>query len=157
MKKQQYFGGLAALLLLATAAPLLAETNFAGQWKMNAARSNFGAIPPPASMERSVTQQGTAITLRTVQTTARGEMKSEYKFTTDGKEFTQQTRTGEVKGAARWQGDTLIVETRRSVQGAEITSTDRWSLSDGGKAMTVDVTMTTPQGSAQMSIVLDKQ
>lgn len=134
-----------------------AEVNFSGNWKMNAQTSDFGNLPAPTSLVRNVEHKEPTIRVQTAQVGARGEVKSEYAYTTDGKPFSQSGPTGEVKGTARWNGDTLVVQSWRQVQNIEIQQEDHWSLSKDGKVMKVATRITTPQGIVNITVNFDKQ
>jgi len=75
---------------------------------------------------------------------------------TDGTEFTNTVRGQEVKGTAKWDGNTLVVTQKLEIQGNVITFVQRWSLAEDGKSITQDVTITTPQGEVKTKTVLDK-
>jgi len=52
-----------AIAALASIALAVDKPNFSGDWKMNAAKSNFGAIPAPATYTRKVTHAEPSITI----------------------------------------------------------------------------------------------
>ncbi len=137
----------ALFCLLASA--LFAKQDLTGVWSMVAGKSDFGAMPVPSKIERTIAHKDPSILIKTVQAGQQGEITTEYKYTTDGQEFTQTTRFGE--------GDNLVVKTKRQVQGAEITSTETWSLAEGGKALTVSAQVTTPQGEFKYKIHFEKK
>lgn len=134
-----------------------ADVNFSGTWKMNAQASDFGNLPAPTSLTRTIDHSEPKIRVQTVQSGARGEVKSDYSYTTDGKPFTQSGSNGDVKGSARWNGDTLIVQSTRQVQTIEIRQEDHWTLSKDGKVLKVATRITTPQGIVNITVGFDKQ
>ncbi len=134
-----------------------ADVNFSGAWKMNPKTSDFGNLPAPTSLTRTIEHNEPKIRVQTLQTGARGEVKSEYAYTTDGKPFSQSGPNGEVKGSARWNGDTLIVQSTRQVQTVEIQQEDHWTLSKDGKLLKVATRLTTPQGLVNITVSFDKQ
>ena len=145
----------ASLFLLTSA--LFAKQDLTGVWNMVAEKSDFGAMPAPSKIERTIAHKDPSILIKTVQSGQNGEITTEYKYTTDGQEFTQTTRFGELKGTAAWEGEDLVVKTKRQVQGAEITTVERWSLGDGGKSLTVSAQINTPQGEFKYKIHFDKK
>ena len=145
----------AALLLAATA--LLAKQDLTGSWSMVADKSDFGQLPAPTSIERVIDHKDPEISVKTTQAGAQGEVKTDYHYTTDGKEFTQTTRFGELKGTANWEGEELVVKTKRQLQGGEISTVERWKLNDGGKALVVNSQITTPQGEFKYTIHFEKK
>ena len=83
------------------------KPNFSGEWKINVAKSNFGPLPPPTVMNRTITHTEPALTIVEEQQSAMGDQKTTRKYVTDGSEITfdvQGTVGGElrrVEGAPR--------------------------------------------------------
>lgn len=134
-----------------------AKPNFSGTWKLNAAKSNYGQLPTPEKLVRTITHEDPALKISTTQTTQQGEVTSELNYTTDGKSVTNKTPRGEVTGAAKWDGDVLTITSKRELQGMEINQHEQWTLSADGKVLTVNNKVGTPQGEFEIKIVLDKQ
>jgi hypothetical protein len=134
-----------------------ATPNFSGDWKFNAAKSNFGSFPAPQSMARKIAQAGAKLSMTTVQKGAQGEVTTELVYTTDGKEVSNKTKGGESKGSAQWIGDKLMIESSREVQGATLTQKDIWTLSPDGRTLTVDSHVALPNGEFDIKQVFDKQ
>lgn len=149
---------LAAILLfsLLSSGFLHAKPNFTGEWKMNAAKSDFGPMPAPQTFHRNVQHDDPKMSIKTEQKGERGEIKSDLSYTTDGKPFTNKGSFGEVTGTAKWDGDVLVVETKRTVQDIEIKQTDRWTLDDGGKSMKISTVINTPHGDFQVTVSFEK-
>jgi hypothetical protein len=146
---------LAALAGLATAAD---KPNFSGDWKFNAAKSNFGAIPAPTTYTRKVTHAEPSLTIEDTQTgSALGDQHDTRTYTTDGKEISYQANGADVKGAATWDGDALQINSKASVQGTDIVIKDIITLGDDGKTLTDAVHITSPQGELDLKVVFDKQ
>ncbi len=146
---------LAALASFASAAD---KPNFSGEWKLNAAKSNFGPLPAPATYTRKVTHAEPSITIEDTQTgTAAGDQHDTHTYTTDGKEISYQANGADVKSTITWDGDALLINSKASVQGTDILIKDKIALSDEGKTMTDSVHIGSPQGELDMSIVFEKQ
>jgi hypothetical protein len=137
----------AALLLtpLFLPASALAAPNLNGEWKLNVAKSQYGTMPPPVAVTRTIKQEGVSLSMSTFQKTAQREATSELKYTTDGKESVNKVTNGESKGSAFWAGDTLVIESSQQIQGAEIKSREIWTLSADGKTLTIATHLTLPQ------------
>ena len=146
-----------AALSLVIPAGAWAKPNFSGTWKLNSAKSDFGQMTGPEKMERTVTHEDPSLKYSTVQTGPQGEVTSQMAYTTDGKPATNQTPMGEVTGAATWDGDVLNIENKREFQGIQITQTERWSLSEDGKTLTIDSRVAMPRGHVEMKMVFEKQ
>jgi hypothetical protein len=146
---------LAALAGIALAAD---KPNFSGDWKMNAAKSNFGPVPAPATYTRKITQADPSITVEDTQTgTALGDQHDTRTYTTDGKEIAYQANGADIKSAATWDGNALMINSKASVQGMDILIKDTITLGDDGKTMTDAVHIGTAQGDLDLTVVFEKQ
>jgi hypothetical protein len=132
--------------------------NFSGDWKMNIAMSNFGSIPVPDVLTRTIRQNGVSLEISTRQKGASGDVTTELKYTTDGKVCSNKINGSESKGTAKWLGETLIIESTRQIQDVQITSKEVWALSNSGKALTINNHLSIPQqGEFDLKLVLEKQ
>jgi hypothetical protein len=132
--------------------------NFTGEWKLNASKSNFGPVPAPDLLTRTIKHNDPQLEIATYQKGARGESKSELKYTTDGKPAENKVQNLDSKGTARWEGDRLVIESWLEIQGSEIRGKEVWSLSDGGKTLTIHNHTSLPkQGDFDTTLVLEKQ
>ncbi len=150
----------AAAVLLAAAFGLAgaqAKPNFSGAWKLNAGRSDFGAMPAPDSRADKITHQEPDLTDSFTQSGQMGEVSAELKYSTDGKETTNTIRGIEIKSTAKWEGDDLVIAGKGSFNGADVTLNDRWSLSADGKTLTIQRHVNSPMGETDQKIVLEKQ
>jgi hypothetical protein len=148
-----------ATSLFLAASHAQAAANFSGEWKMNAAKSDFGpmAAQAPEVLTRSIKHNDPALEIATHQKGAAGEVNTQLKYTTDGKECINKLPNGDAKGTAKWKGENLVIESTRTAQGMEIKQADTWSLSEGGKVLTVMSHITVPQGEFDVKYVFDKQ
>src|SRR5262245_3960127 len=111
--------------VLFTSGLCLAKPNFTGEWKYVPAKSDYGRIPAPKEMTRSIKHDDPKLSLTTKQSGEKGELTTSYTYTTDGKESLNKTKFGDVTVVAKWEGDVLVVESTRQVQGGEAKQTDR--------------------------------
>ena len=149
---------LASLFALAALAVAADKPNLSGDWKMNAAKSDFGPIPAPMSFTRKVTHAEPSITFEDTQLgTAAGDQHDTRTYTTDGKQISYSANGADVKSGATWDGDALQVDSTASVQGMDIAIKDKITLSEGGKTMTDNIHIAAPQGELDFKIVFDKQ
>ena len=80
-------GGILAILIAAGGqAP--AKPNFTGDWKMNPAKSDFGMLPPPASIRRTITHTEPNLTIVEDQRSDMGDASTTRKYVTDGTPMT---------------------------------------------------------------------
>jgi hypothetical protein len=104
-------------------------------------------------MIRTIKHDDPALQISTHQKGAQGEVTTDLKYTTDGK----MAENKGSKGAAKWDGDKLVIDWVREVQGAEVNSHDVWTLSADGKMMTVNSHLIAAQGEFDIVYVFDKQ
>jgi hypothetical protein len=149
--------GLAVLLsfvLLAAAQPAT-RPNFTGEWKMNAEKSNFGALPPPTVLTRSIVHEEPSLTIVEHQVGAMGEQKQTRKYLTDGTPTTFDAQGTSVSSSAKWSDNTLVVVS--NVDAVGLTFNDTMTLSPDGKTMTSVVHVASPQGDIDLTVVFEKQ
>jgi hypothetical protein len=148
------------LALAATAALGIAadQPNFSGDWTMDASKSEFGPIPPPDAMTRKIEHSGAAITsTETRKGGAQGDSTATLKYSTDGKETTNELAGSPTKSTAKWDGNALMIATKADFQGTEITINSKWTLSADGKVLTDAWHIVSPQGEFDMTYVLNKK
>jgi hypothetical protein len=137
--------------------PASAKPNFSGKWKLVADKSDFGPMPPPDKLEQTNEHTDPDLKVTSTQAGQQGEMTAELKYSTDGKPTTNTLRGNEVKSVAKWDGDALSIESKLDFQGNEVTLSDKWSLSEDGKSLTINRKINSPQGEFEVKIVLAKQ
>jgi hypothetical protein len=148
-------GLLALSTLLADAA--FAKPNFSGDWKMNASQSDFGQFPAPSSMTQKITHDDPSLKVVTKMATGNGDFDMEASYTTDGKESANQFGPNQMKSVLKWDGETLIVETKGQFGDSGFTLTDKWDLAAGGKTLTIRRHWASSRGEMDQKIVFDKQ
>lgn len=148
---------LAAAALLGAAGQASAKPNFTGEWKMNPDASSFAPLPAPDRMVRKIVQHDPRLKITTTQFGQQKEIVTELLYTTDGKQCRNVIRGQQFTGNARWDGDTLVIESRREVQGMGISQTENWTLSPDGQTLTIINHVQTPQAAFDITIVLEKQ
>ena len=147
-------------LLLASflAVQAIAAPNFTGAWRLNISKSVYGKFPAPSSMLRTVLHDGNSLSMTTLQKGSQGEVTTDLRYTLDGKPSTNTTATGDSKSIARWDVGRLVIETSRTVQNAELKSTETWELSGDGKLLTIETHLSLPQqGEFVVKQIFDKQ
>jgi hypothetical protein len=148
----------ATVLALAVAAhnvPAQSKPNFSGLWKMNAARSDFGPIPAPTSIERKITHAEPSLVIVEAQDAGTGAETVTRTYTTDGKGTTFPSQGAEVKGMAVWEGNEVVVTSE--VEVVMIKFIDRMMLSPDGKTLTSVIKLTSPEGDVNMKVLFEKQ
>jgi hypothetical protein len=74
-----------AMLIFSGIAAAADKPNFSGEWKMNAAMSNFGTLPPPTSFVRKIAHAGPSLTIVENQSAGGADTTTTRNLTTDGK------------------------------------------------------------------------
>ncbi|HLJ49841.1 MAG TPA: hypothetical protein VKU01_27695 [Bryobacteraceae bacterium] len=133
------------------------KPDFSGTWKMNPAKSSFGAMPAPAKYERHIDHKEPVIQMTTVQATAKGEQRLDSTLRTDGVETTNHFQSGDARSTGKWVGATLEIETNRDTPAGAVSTRDSWSLSEDGRTLTTATHLTTPQGAFDFKVVFEKQ
>lgn len=158
----------AALLASVALRPAAAQgkTDFSGSWKLNMEKSDpmGGRMGGGGGMGGGMADAVTTITQTATQLTIEtkfGDQTRTVTYFLDGKESTNQSRMGETKSKAHWDGGSLVIESTGTYTGANgamtITSKEVRSLGDDGKTMTVVSTRSTPNGEVTSKRVYDKQ
>ena len=150
---------LIALAILALAGlPALAKPNFTGDWKLNASKSTFGEMPAPDSMAYKITHADPKLSTAIKQSGQMGEFEMQASYTTDGKESTNEGFGGSTaKSVVKWDGDTLVIETKGQFGDNEFTMTQKWTLSADGKTLNIVQTFKSAMGEGEQKLVFDKQ
>lgn len=146
---------LAAAIVLAASA--FGAPNLTGDWKLNLQKSQYGPIPTPVEVMRKIKLDGVNLSMHTEQKTVQRDSSSDLKYTTDGKECVNKVTNGDAKGTARWEGDTLIIESSQMNGPQELKSREVWNLSSDGKTLTIQTHLTLPQGGVDVKQVFDRQ
>jgi hypothetical protein len=155
-------------LSLATAIVLLAASvyaqglpNFTGTWTFDAAKSDFGPIPPPESIVMVIDHKEPTLKVNVTQKTPMGEAANDSTYTTDGKDNINKMRSpaGEqdVKSTTKWNGKTLTTSRTIEAQGMTIGIDETWDLSADGKVLTINRMLKTPQGDFNTKITMNKK
>lgn len=149
---------LAIFAFLALAAlPAFAKPNFTGDWKVNASKSDFGPMPPPESVTYKVKHDDPKMTVDTKQSGG-FDFEQHLNYTTDGKECTNEGFQGSTtKSTVKWDGDTMLIETKAQFGDNEFTISQKWTLSADGKTLTVAQAFKSTQGEFASKLVFDKQ
>ena len=148
------------LALLVFAGAALAKPNFSGQWKINGAKSSYGQFPVPEKYDRKIVHDDPKLEISTTQSGfgGQGDFTLEAKYTTDGKESSNPGfGGGAMKGTAKWDGDTLVIESVLAGQNGEIKFVEKWTLSADGKTIEMSTKGSGGFGEFDFKTVLEKQ
>lgn len=134
-----------------------------GVWRLNAAESDFGQVPPPSKQSEEITQAGEEIAIAV--SIERPETKQAYtlRFRVDsgetpmGRLFAPDApfRILSVKG--EWKGPVLVMTERVQFQGTDGTLEARYQLTAGGKKLKKTTHVEMPGGVLDTTTVYDKE
>jgi hypothetical protein len=133
------------------------KPDFSGNWKMNVAKSDFGLLPPATGRTDVITHKEPSLTDDVTVESDQGKQQYTAKYTTDGKEVTNQIGPREVKATMKWDGNALIVNSHFDYNGAEVSAQGAWTLSADGKTLNVNWHFTSPMGETDQKLVYEKQ
>jgi hypothetical protein len=150
----------------AAAASVLAQANFAGTWVLDAKRSQ--GLPEGVEMTMTVKQAASRIEIVTNITTPEGPLTIPDLYVVDGKETDYQPPiigggTGKGRRTSKWTADKMGIDVTEKATletpagSADITAVRKWTLSPDGRTLTMDVTMTGPQGEQMSKRVFTKK
>ena len=146
------FAGLALAAL-----PLVAKPNFSGEWKLNTSKSSFGQMPAPSSATWKIAHEEPKLSTNVKQSSDMGEFAFDANYTTDGKESTNKGfGDSTLKSVAKWDGDTLTIETKGKFGDNDFTGNDKWVLSADGKTLTITRVFKSAMGEGEQKLVLEK-
>ena len=145
------------LVLLGAAFAAWSAPDFSGSWKVNVAKSSFGAFPAPDKYTRVIEHKEPTLKIEEAQASERGEWTAVMNLATDGKETRSEIRGNELKSISKWDGDVLVVKSKLSFNGTEVELNDRMTLSEDKRTMTVQRKIEAPQGTMEQSMVFERQ
>jgi len=140
----------------AAAKPAAAAPSFAGTWKLNKAKSNFGQLPEeyqPTAATRIIANDEKVASVKSTQSGANGELKMDFELKLDGTE----TVNAQAKSVAKWDGPAIVVNTKRDTQGMTLDITEKWVKVNEAQ-MNVEMKIGgTPLGDIVMTYVFEKE
>lgn len=145
----------AVLILMASAA--LAAPNFSGTWKLNSAKSDFGQMPAPDKWDSVIEHKDPDLKVSTTMASQMGERTMESNYKTDGTETKTERGQWSAKSTCKWEGDALHIVSKMETQGGQLTITEKWTLGDDGKTLTILSKWSSERGDFESKRVLDKQ
>jgi hypothetical protein len=147
---------LVALPLLVHAAD--PKVNFTGDWTLDGARSDFGAMPKPDKVVQKVAHKEPLLEVESTQVDGGSERKLALSYRTDGTATKGKIGENDLTSTAAWEGSTLAIESKLQIPGGRtLTFKERWTLSEDGKLLTILRTVSTDLGDLQFKLALVRQ
>jgi hypothetical protein len=131
--------------------------NLSGTWVLQADKSDFGPLPAPTSRTDVVDHQEPKLNIKRTTVQNGTEVVGNLVFVIDGKEYKNMMGPQELASTLKWDGAVLVVTTGTSMQGADVTLVDRYSLSADGKTLTQDRTISVQGQTLTQKLVFAKQ
>ncbi|MBD0372583.1 MAG: hypothetical protein ICV60_17195 [Pyrinomonadaceae bacterium] len=167
MKRKVMMTGVAGLVFALALVGASAKANFSGTWTLDKTKSE-GLPASVKDQVMTIKQEGDKLTIDSKLTLEQGEQVTNDVYTLDGKpaDFTSKGMggvEGHGKRTAKWSSDGNGIEVSEeinydTVQGAVTVNIARkWALSADGKALTIDMDITSPMGSQHIKRVLVKK
>jgi hypothetical protein len=129
------------------------KPNVTGTWSMNLAKSKF-AEGGPQKIVIKFEQKDASLQEWFTIGGGQGERTLEFTYKTDGSQNAVQVDGRDVKTMAKWEGDSLLIVITDPSGG---TFSRKFTMLDGGKAMTIAVRQTGPNGDKDDTVFLEKQ
>ena len=146
-----------AVALLASVPALAAHPNLSGEWHLNLDQSDFGSdYPVPSATVQKIAHKDPSLIIELTESVRGSERTGTLKYTTDGREVTNEVIGTTMRATALWDADELVIHTWGDVNGDRIDLVDRWILSDKGRTLTVKRHFESRDRKASQVIVLDK-
>ena len=147
-----------AVVLLACLAVAQDKPSFSGKWVMNSSKSEFGAFPGPDSRTDDIDHKEPKIKVMSATKGQQGERTTERNYTTDGEENTNAGFGGNpMKSKTRWEGKTLVTETKLKFQDNDVEIKDVWELLEEGKVLVIKRDLKSSQGEISQKVHFDKK
>ena len=131
--------------------------DFSGNWKLNVSKSDFGVLGAPTSRTDVITHKEPAITDEVSAEGAQGKQQYTIKYTTDGKEVTNQINGRDVKSTLKWDGPSLVITSSLMFNDNPVDVRATWVLSADGKTLTISAHYASAMGETDQKLVLEKQ
>lgn len=136
-----------------------ATPNLTGTWKLNIAKSDFGQGQPPASQVDTIEDNEPSVKINEDQKGGfMGDMNITSTLNSDGKPTTSTGMGGaQVTSTAHWEGGSLVVNSKTSFQGSDVTIKDTYTPSADGKTLKEVAHIESSMGNFDATSVFDKQ
>lgn len=133
------------------------KPDFSGTWKLNVAKSDFGALPGPDSRTDVITHKEPSMTDAVTAEGAQGKQEYTVKYTTDGKEVTNQIGPIAIKSTMKWDGSSLATSSKFVYNDTDVNLQATWALSADGKTLVITVHVASAMGETDQKLTLEKQ
>jgi hypothetical protein len=133
------------------------KPDLTGTWKLNVAKSEFGALPGPESRTDVITHKDPALSNSVTVTNAQGKQEYTLNYTTDGKEVLNKIGERELRSTLKWAGSDLASTAKTTYNGMDVTAEGTWVLAADGKTLTISVHYASAMGETDQKLIFEKQ
>ncbi len=88
---------------------------------------------------------------------AQGPFTAKFKYSTDGKEVSNVNGPSDLKSTAKWDNETLVIESAGKFRGNDWKVVDKWALSSDGKTLKLARHIIVEQGELDQTQIWDKK
>ncbi len=145
------------LALPLTAIVAQQKPDFSGTWKLNVAKSEFGALPGPQSRTDVIIHKGPSFSDSVTAETAEGKQQYTTNYTTDGKEAVNKIGPRDVNTTVKWSGNGLVFSSKLLYNDSDVTVETTWALSGDGKTLTISAHYASTLGETDQKLIYEKQ
>ncbi|SRR5258708_2870862 len=133
------------------------KPDFSGTWKLNVAKSDFGALPGPQSRTDVITHKDPSLSDSVTVEGAEGKQQYVAHYTTDDKEATNKIGTRDVRTSVKWAGNNLSMISKFLYGDADVVGDSTWALSADGKVLTWTIHFASSIGETDQKMIFEKQ
>lgn len=139
--------------------PAMSQPNLSGTWKLNLQKSDYGPdYRVPARQTNTIEHNDPKLKITQDEEYATGSpVHGTAEYRTDGQESTNDVMGNVMKAVAKWEGETLRIETRGDFNGMPIYLDDRWSLSADRRTLTLKRHFEGHNRTADQTILFDRE
>jgi hypothetical protein len=134
----------------------MTRPSFTGTWKFNPAKSSL-QIPAPGSTTFVIEHSEPRFRLERTHIFGGKSDTFNIDLTTDGQAVVQAHAGFEIDASLRWEGDTLVFDSRLKREGEQATNIVRYSLSADGRTFIAEEQLRSKEQSHDNRWVFDKQ
>jgi hypothetical protein len=111
--------------------------NFTGIWKLNLEKSTIRG-PQPKQVLMNIEHHDPILIQQVLLTDANGAEQRQVFTCRIGTEVKNSVGGLELRSGSQWNGQELVIESRMNARGREFYFKDHWSLSEGGRILTME-------------------
>jgi hypothetical protein len=128
--------------------------DFTGTWSLNVPKSDFSPANPPTKMTLKIEQDTSSMQVSTQVTDGLGDHSYNARYTFDGKQNENSQDGISIESSCVWDKAALVFSIKR---GMNLQYKERWTISRGGKTLTIKRHTIYAHGEVNEKYIFDKQ